>query len=256
MPVEFGKRLWASNITGLLKWYQRSMLLEWWIVCLLFIYLFTYSFGYLYIYFCVCLFVCLIICYLFVCLFVLCLMKAIRNIYMYSSLLKHLGVEKTFTRKWCNNITRLLCQLLHTYIHDGCLLVKQAWPSLTLDFYCRSWDRQWLLKPASDLHTLPQTQQTKSFGCVFPLCSPELGTWCTLRCLARPDRLLHTFLHSSHANGLMPRMLHSWLEVFQHGYADDWLGLRLTNILVHTLGIQTVTGLGRYCHLFGLLSLF
>ena len=26
--------------------------------------------------------------------------------------------------------------------------------------------------------------------------------------------------------------LHSWIEVFQHGYADDWLGLRLTNILV------------------------
>ena len=89
--------------------------------------------------------------------------------------------------------------------HDGCLLVKRAWPSLTLDCYCQSWDRQWLLKPASDSHTLPQTQQTKSCGCAFPLCSPELGAWCNLRCFARPDRLLHTFLHSSLANWLMPR---------------------------------------------------
>ena len=123
------------------------------------------------------------------------------------------------------------------------LLVKRAWPSLTLDCYRRSWDRQWLLKPASDLHTLPQTQQTKSFGCAFPLCSSEPGAWCILRCLARPDRLLHTFPHSSHVNWLMNK-------VFQHSYADDWLGLRLTNILVHTFCIQTVTGLGRYCHLF------
>ena len=37
-------------------------------------------------------------------------------------------------------------------------------------------------------------------------------------------------------HALLASMPHSWLVVFQHGYADDWLGLRLTNILVHTLG--------------------
>ena len=51
-------------------------------------------------------------------------------------------------------------------------------------------------------------------------------------------------------------MPHSWLVVFQHGFADEWLGLRLTNILVHIPGRQTVTGLDQYCHLFWLLSLF
>ena len=28
-----------------------------------------------------------------------------------------------------------------SYIHDGYLLFKRAWPSLTLDCYCRSWGR-------------------------------------------------------------------------------------------------------------------
>ena len=111
---------------------------------------------------------------------------------------------------------------IHAYIHDGCLLVKRAWPSLTLYRYRRSWDRQWLLKPASDLHTLPQTQQTKSFGCAFPLCSPEPGAWCILRYLARPDRLLHTFPHSLHANWLMPRNA-SWLARGLSAWLRRWL---------------------------------
>ena len=80
-----------------------------------------------------------------------------------------------------------------------------------------------LFKPASDFHTLPQKQQTKSFSCAFPLCSSEPGpgvSWGVLLGQIDSCTVFRTF-HMP--NDWCEGMPHSWLVVFQHGYTDDWL---------------------------------